>query len=588
MMRLTLRQLFLHHRMLVRGSAVEAKRQLKEQWHSIDWNHANRVVKSLQRRIVVATKLNRWGKVKSLQWILTHSFSAKALAVRRVTENAGSRTSGIDGQVWNSSEAKWTAISSLNRKAYKASAVRRIKIPKENGKFRMLGIPTMRDRAMQALHLLALEPIAETIADYHSYGFRPYRSCHDAIEQCFNALARKDAACYVLEGDIKSCFDEISHDWLLENIPTDKQVLHQWLKSGVVINKNWYPSEEGTPQGAITSPTLANMVLDGMAKVIDEALNIRCYCRKSGHIKRLNNPYQVHFVRYADDWIITANDKQILEQQIKPMIESFLKERGLSLSEEKTTITNIYQGFDFLGQNIRKYDNGKLIIKPSKKSIKKLLDKIRQMIKKMYAVPPHVLIIHLNRMTKGWAMYHRHCSAGKTFNWIDSQIWEAIWRWCVRRHPNKGRKWVAKRYFTYYKGRQWSFFGKDEKTTHYLFKLGRTPIRRHVKIRAGANPFCREEEPYFELHLQRKMLNTWRKRAKLAAIFRRQSGKCLVCNQSITKQTGWNIHHKLERLKGGKDTLDNLVMLHPNCHVQVHFWNIQFEGDVPISASEHA
>ena len=278
----------------------------------------------------------------------------------------------------------------------------------------------------------------------------------------------------------------------------------------------------------------------------------------------------------------------ILEQRVKPAIEAFLKERGLELSTEKTVISNIYDGFNFLGQHFRKYKNDKLIIKPSKKSIKKLLDKVRLTIKRMRTVPSYVLITHINRMTKGWAMYHRHCCAKQTFNWIDHHIWKAIWWWCLRRHPNKGKRWIAKKYFTYYKNNRWTFFGKDTKSVYYLSKLATVPIRRHVKIKATANPFTKEDEPIFEQHLQRKMLNTWHNRQRLITIFRRQSGKCPMCYQLINKQTGWHIHHKIERYKGGKDTLDNLVMLHPNCHHQVHYWNIQFDGDVPIRASEQA
>ena len=266
----------------------------------------------------------------------------------------------------------------------------------------------------------------------------------------------------------------------------------------------------------------------------------------------------------------------------------FLKQRGLELSVEKTVITSIQEGFDFLGQNFQKYPNGKLIIKPAKKRVKKLLDKVRLTIKQMYAAPTVVLITHINRMTKGWAMYHRHCCAKQTFNWIDHHIWIAIWTWCKRRHSNKGKKWIFKRYFTNHNGNRWTFFAKEGKTTHYLFRMARVSIRRHVKIKATANPFVKEDEPIFELHLQRKMLNTFRKRTKLITIFRRQHSKCPMCNQLITEQSGWNIHHKLERLKGGTDTLDNLVMLHPDCHRQVHFWNIRFDGDVPKEASEFA
>ena len=325
------------------------------------------------------------------------------------------------------------------------------------------------------------------------------------------------------------------------------------------------------------------MILDGMVETIDRAMGIRYHNLQNGYQRRVNNPYKIHFVRYADDWIVTATDKSVLEQKVKPAIELFLKERGIELSAEKAVISSIYNGFDFLGQNFRKYRNHKLIIKPSKKSIKKLLDKIRLTIKQMKTVPSYALIITINRMTKGWAMYHRFCCASDAFNWIDYHIWKAIWKWCVRRHPMKGKKWVAKNYYTFHNNNRWTFFGRDTKGKHYyLFKLATVPIRRHIKIKATANPFTKEDETIFERHLQRKMLNTFRNRNKLITIFRRQSGKCPVCRQSITKQTGWHVHHKVARYKGGKDNLDNLIMLHPNCHYQVHHWNIRFDGDVPI------
>ena len=588
MMYLTYSELLQLYKTLSVYSAADAKRETKEQWHSINWEKAYRVVRSLQRRIVAAIKENRWGKVKSLQWILTHSFYAKVIAIKRVTENTGSRTSGIDGETWSTRKAKWNAISTLKRKGYKASAVKRVKIPKDNGKYRMLGIPTMRDRAMQALYLLALEPVAETNADLHSYGFRPYRSCHDALEQCHIILSRKDAPQYILEGDIKACFDKISHQWLLDNIPMDKQVLRQWLKAGVIENKSWFPSTEGSPQGSIISPTLANMALDGMASVAIKAVGYHSPRIVNGKIKRWSNRHRVHFIRYADDWIVTATNKRVLKHQIQPAIENFLNQRGLELSKQKTKRTIIHEGFDFLGQHLRKYNDGKLITKPSKKSVKKLLTKIRLTTQKMYTAPTHALIIQINRMTKGWAMYHRHCAAKKTFSWIDHHIWKVIWKWCIRRHPKKGKRWVYKRYFTQSKYSKWIFSTTFDGKKYHLFKLVHTPIVRHTKIISKANPFTKEDEPYFEKHLQIKMLNTWRKRERLAVIFRRQEGKCPLCQQQITKQSGWNLHHKLERYKGGKDTLDNLIMLHPNCHRQVHFWNIRFDGDVPIGAFESA
>src|SRR5438876_473422 len=237
-------------------------------WHDIDWKSVSHHVRRLQARIVKATKEKRWGKVKALQRLLTHSFSGKALAVRRVTENQGKNTPGVDKETWNTPQKKINAVYSLRQRGYHPQPLRRIYIPKKNGKKRPLGIPVMKCRAMQALYLLALDPIAETTADPNSYGFRPGRSTADAIEACFIALCKGDRAEWILEGDIRSCFDKISHEWLLAHIPMEKTILRKWLKAGYMENRRLYPTEEGTPQGGICSPVIANMALDGLEKLL--------------------------------------------------------------------------------------------------------------------------------------------------------------------------------------------------------------------------------------------------------------------------------------------------------------------------------
>ena len=234
------------------------------QWHQIDWSQAHRNVRRLQARIVKATKEGRWGKVKALQWLLTHSRSGKAIAVKQVTENQGKKTPGMDGETWSTPEAKTAAVKSLKRRGYQPKPLRRVYIPKANGKTRPLGIPTMRDRAMQALYLLALDPVSETLADRNSYGFRKGRSPHDAVEQCFTVLGKGKSPKWVLEGDILGCFDNISHEWMEANIPTDKAILRKWLKAGVIEKGKLFATEEGTPQGGIiTPPTMLRTLLSG-------------------------------------------------------------------------------------------------------------------------------------------------------------------------------------------------------------------------------------------------------------------------------------------------------------------------------------
>ena len=261
-------------------------------WQTIKWVAVRRQVRKLQARIVKATQDGKHGKVKALQWLLTHSFSGKALAVKRVTENDGRKTSGVDRIIWNTLEAKTNAMASLQKRGYQPLPLRRVLIPKKNGKTRPLGIPTMKDRAMQALYLLALEPIAETTADLNSYGFRPERSTADAGAQCFFCLAGKNRAEWVLEADILGCFDNISHDWLIANIPMDKAILQKWLKAGFVYQNELFPTETGTPQGGIISPVLANMTLDGLEKALSEAFP-----------KARRNSLKMNMVRYCDDFI---------------------------------------------------------------------------------------------------------------------------------------------------------------------------------------------------------------------------------------------------------------------------------------------
>ena len=291
-----------------------------ESWQTIDWYKAHRNVSRLQARIVKATQAGRWNRVRALQYLLTHSLSGRMMAVRRVTENSGKRTAGVDGQTWETPERKAQAINELRQRGYKALPLRRVYIPKSNGRLRPLSIPAMKDRAMQALYLLALDPIAETTGDVNSYGFRKERSTADAIAQCFTVLGKRPSPRWILEGDIKSCYDEISHEWLLSNIPMEKRILRQWLKAGFMEKGILYPTEAGTPQGGIASPVISNLTLDGLEKLIRDRYPTNT---------RRSQKAQVNFVRFADDFICTGSTKELLEEEVKPLIEGFLQERGL-------------------------------------------------------------------------------------------------------------------------------------------------------------------------------------------------------------------------------------------------------------------
>jgi RNA-directed DNA polymerase len=537
-------------------------------WHAINWQKVIQMVRRLQVRIVKATQAGKWRKVRSLQRLLTRSFSAKLLAVKRVTENQGARTAGIDGELWNTPRKKMQGVERLTYRPYRAQPLRRVYIPKTNGKKRPLGIPTLRDRAQQALHLLALDPVAETTGDVNSYGFRRERSPADAISQCFNILHRPGSAQWILEGDIKGCFDHISHDWLLTHTPMEKPILRKWLKASYIEQTIFHATDAGTPQGGTASPVLANMALDGLEPQL-----------------RSNYPFstgkRVNFVRYADDFIITACSKELLENEIIPLVEAFLQERGLQLSTEKTKITHIDDGFDFLGQNIRKY-KGKLLIKPSKQSQKSVLTKVRQLIKtEGRHLTAYGLIQRLNPIIRGWAYYHRHVCSKRTFARIDCEIFWALWRWARRRHRNQPRTRIYRRYFVCSETGRTGFHttttdGDGNRIVISLFQTSRLSIRRHIKVKAKANPYDPDCEIYFERRQYNKVVDELKRRPKLLQHWRRQRGFCPICKERITKETGWNMHHLIPKVHGGGEEPENLVLLHPNCHRQIH--NPDYQG----------
>lgn len=338
---------------------------------------------------------------------------------------------------------------------------------------------------------LALEPVAETLANPNSYDFWPERSTADAIERCFNTLAKRVSPEWILEGDIRGGFDNFSHLWFLEHIPMDKVILRKWLEAGYIDEGTLFESRAGTPQCGVISPVIANMALDGLEAAIRASV---------GTSQRTYREAKLNVIRYADDFVVTCASNEVLESSVLPAIRRFMAARGLELSEEKTRITNVAEGFDFLGQNVRKY-GGKLLITPARKSAKSLLGKVRGIIKGTAGATQEAPIKQLNPVIRGWAMYHRHVVVKATFSLIGSYVWRRLWRWARRRHPTKGARWVRRRYFRTDGQRSWDFATTGpagcSTSSLRLFRAMTVVITRHVKVRGSADLFDVAWSSYF-------------------------------------------------------------------------------------------
>jgi RNA-directed DNA polymerase len=533
----------------------------------------------MQIRLTKATQDGDWRRVKALQRWLTRSFSAKALAVKRVTENQGKRTAGVDRQLWDTPSQKFTAIAQLEKRGYRPLPLRRVYIPKANGKERPLGIPTMKDRAMQALYLLALDPVLEAVSDPNSYGFRKNRSTADAMSQLFVKMSQEASARWVLDADIEGFFDNINHDWLIEHVCMDKTILRKWLKSGVVDRAQLLATTAGTPQGGIISPALANWTLNGLETGLIKHLGAKFGTSKIKGLK-------TGVVRYADDFVVPCGSQELLETEIRPWIEAFLAKRGLRLSQAKTKIVHIDQGFDFLGWNFRKYEE-KLLIKPSKKNVKAFYEKLRKVIGEHLMVRQEDMIRLLNPILRGWAQYHSPVVAKQAFSRMESLLFWRLMRWAKRRHPNKSAGWIRQKYWRSVGDRQWVFAvdvdTKDgNKSVMELYSLAGTPIERHKKIMGEYHPYDPQWEVYGETLRQERMLKSMGYRKEWAKLYADQRGLCALCGYEMDMDTGWHDHHIEYRVMGGSDALGNRVLLHPNCHTKVHHLGLQVVKPVPV------
>jgi RNA-directed DNA polymerase len=352
-------------------------------------------------------------------------------------------------------------------------------------------------------------------------------------------------------------------------------MLHKWLKAGYMEQHVFHATEVGSPQGGPISPVLANLTLDGLERLLAEHFP---------KTSRRGQRAKVNLVRFADDFLVTGATKALLEKEVKPLIEQFLRERGLELSPEKTVVTHVRDGFDFLGQTVRKRQWGhrgreKLFIMPSKKSVKAFLTAVRKCIRESRGMSAGALIEQLNPLIRGWALYHRHVVSKAIFTAVDHAIYQALWAWAQRRHRNHTRWWIKAKYFQVYGHRRWVFTGvvltpSGKPHVVRLAAAAQVRIQRHLKIRADANPYDPAWEPYFERRLDVKMQGTLAGRRTLLRLWQEQNGLCPICHQKITKLTGWHSHHIVWRSRGGRDGAENRVLLHPTCHHQLHGQNL--------------
>jgi RNA-directed DNA polymerase len=542
-------------------------RQTETDWNAIDWRKAQRLVRNLRQRIFRATQAGDRKKVRSLQKLMLRSQANRELSVRRVTQiNQGKHTPGVDKVVVKTPGARGRLVDALaSYQVWKAKPARRVYIPKTNGKQRPLGIPVVIDRCLQAMVKNALEPSWEARFEGCSYGFRPGRSCHDAIEKIYLLARPNKTKKWVLDADIKGAFDNIDHQALLEAIGEvpGKELIKQWLKAGYVDKKVFHETTSGTPQGGVISPLLANIALHGM----EEALGVTYGWGNTLRSKRA-------LVQYADDFVVFCESREDAETA-RQILTEWLGKRGLVLSPEKTRIVHLTEGFDFLGYNIRLYHapktsrtGYKLLIKPSKQSVMNIRKKLRARWRKLRGSNASAIARALNPIVRGWANYFRVKVAKETFKALDNWMFQREVRYARRTHPNKPWKWLKGRYWDKLNPKRndtWVFGDKTQET--YLLKFSWFKIERHTMVKGKASPDDPALQEYWQKRQKAKAKDLMPNQQKLA---KDQNYVCRVCGVSLFNGEELHEHHIQPRSKGGNNDRENRTLVHLYCHQHIH------------------
>ncbi len=546
---------------------VNGPKESATQWNAINWRKTNRQVRNLRRRIFRATREGDHRKVRSLQKLMLRSRANAVKSVRQVTQlNKGKLTPGVDKLVVKTTEARsWLIDKVLSHQPWRATPVRRVYIPKANGKLRPLGIPTILDRAMQAVVKNALEPEWEARFEPGSYGFRPGRGCHDAISLIFNIARSSNRRRWVLDADIEGAFDNIGHDTLLKSLHGFPaiELVRQWLKAGYMEKNILNPTDSGTPQGGVISPLLANIAFHGM----EAAVGVK-------RISRGDNVGKRALVRYADDFVVFCETEEDA-YAAKDDIQNWLQSRGLRLSEAKTKVTHLAKGFDFLGFNVRLYSTPassrtgwKLLIKPSKDAVKRFKQRMSQEWRALHGSNAIGVMTRLNPIIRGWTNYYRTVVSKEIFAQLDSWMFGKETRWARKLHPSKPWYWVKRKYWGKLNPKRedrW-VFGQAEQATGYLLKLAWTPIKRHIMVKGSSSPDDGALHQYWE----KRNTNRYHEiGGKQRALVKHQQGKCLWCGETAHNDEYLHVHHLNPKRLGGSDELSNLRLMHLYCHQQL-------------------